>query len=87
LSPQPLAVGEKRKMENWEKIWIVGMGGGFLFAAIGLYFKPDTRYVSTNTSPGSISPMGTADLKRLVETRDNPFCLCNAVSISGQGKS
>lgn len=49
--------GEKpgpRKMENWEKIWIVGMGGGFLFAAVGLYYKPDT----------SLEKWATEELKR-----------------------
>lgn len=41
---QPLAPGEKRKKEEWENIWYVGMYGSMLLAGVLLYYKPDTRY-------------------------------------------
>jgi len=39
---KPLPAGRKRKREDWELIWYIGMFGGMGLAAIGLYFKPDT---------------------------------------------
>ncbi|KAF7720903.1 hypothetical protein EC973_005791 [Apophysomyces ossiformis] len=35
-----------RVKEDWEDIYYWGMGGGFLFIAAGLYYKPDTSVVS-----------------------------------------
>jgi len=39
---KPPAPGQKRKREDWEIIWYIGMFGGMGFAAAGLYFKHDT---------------------------------------------
>ena len=41
-----MAPGQKRKWEWWEPLWYFGMYGGMAAAAVGLYFKPDTRCVS-----------------------------------------
>ncbi|RUS18375.1 hypothetical protein BC937DRAFT_88835 [Endogone sp. FLAS-F59071] len=46
---KPLAPGEKRVKEGWEDIYYWGMGGGMLFAAIALYYKPDTSVVTWAT--------------------------------------
>ncbi|KAF9015227.1 ESSS subunit of NADH:ubiquinone oxidoreductase-domain-containing protein [Cyathus striatus] len=40
---KPPAPGQKRVKEHWENIWIVGMFGSMVFAAVGLYYKPDTN--------------------------------------------
>ena len=37
--------GVKRQREDWELIWIFGMGGAILFGSVIIYFKPDTRSV------------------------------------------
>lgn len=42
---QPPPPGQKRKREDWELIWYIGMYGTMAFIALGLYFKPDTRCV------------------------------------------
>jgi hypothetical protein len=39
---KPLPAGTKRKWEDWELIWYLGMGGGFVLGAIGLATRPDT---------------------------------------------
>jgi len=39
---KPLPPGQKRKREDWEMIWYIGMFGSMAVAAIGLYAKPDT---------------------------------------------
>ncbi|KAG8934655.1 hypothetical protein FRC03_010333 [Tulasnella sp. 419] len=39
---KPLPQGQKRQRESWETMWYIGMFGGMLFAAVGLYYKPDT---------------------------------------------
>lgn len=39
---KPPPPGQKRKREDWELIWYIGMFGGMGLAAVGLYFKPDT---------------------------------------------
>lgn len=44
LKPPP--PGQKRQKEEWENYWYIGMFGGMLFAAVGMYYKPDTRYAS-----------------------------------------
>ena len=35
----------KRQREDWELLWIYGMGGAVLFGSVIMYFKPDTRSV------------------------------------------
>jgi hypothetical protein len=42
---QPLPAGQKRVKEDWENIWYIGMFGTMAFAAVMLYYKPDTRCV------------------------------------------
>ena len=37
--------GAKRQREDWELLWIYGMGGAILFGSVIMYFKPDTRSV------------------------------------------
>jgi hypothetical protein len=37
--------GVKRQREDWELIWIYGMGGAIIFGSVIMYFKPDTRSV------------------------------------------
>ncbi|THH02142.1 hypothetical protein EW026_g682 [Hermanssonia centrifuga] len=39
---KPPPPGQKRKREDWELIWYIGMYGSMAVAAIGLYYKPDT---------------------------------------------
>jgi len=39
---KPPTPGQKRRREDWELIWYIGMFGGMGLAAAGLYFKPDT---------------------------------------------
>jgi len=43
---KPPPPGQKRKREDWELIWYIGMFGGMGLAAVGLYFKPDTSIQS-----------------------------------------
>lgn len=38
---KPPPAGEKRKREEWETIWYVGMYGSMALAAVLLYYKPD----------------------------------------------
>ena len=35
--------GQKRVKEDWEDIWVYGMGGSLLLGAIIAIYKPDTR--------------------------------------------
>ncbi|KAF8237787.1 hypothetical protein L208DRAFT_1355780 [Tricholoma matsutake] len=39
---KPPPAGQKRVKEDWENIWYIGMFGTMAFAAIMLYYKPDT---------------------------------------------
>ncbi|KAF5374775.1 hypothetical protein D9758_000213 [Tetrapyrgos nigripes] len=39
---KPLPPGQKRVKEGWENIWYFGMFGSMGFAAVMLYYKPDT---------------------------------------------
>jgi len=39
---KPLPPGQKRVKEDWENIWYIGMFGSIAFAAVLLYYKPDT---------------------------------------------
>jgi len=39
---KPLPPGQKRVKEDWENIWYWGMFGSMGFAAVMLYYKPDT---------------------------------------------
>jgi hypothetical protein len=43
FEPQPPPPGKSRKWEDWELIWYVGMGASFIYAAVGLYYKPDCK--------------------------------------------
>ncbi|KAJ3365782.1 hypothetical protein GGF32_008180 [Allomyces javanicus] len=43
FNEKPLAAGQKRVKDWWEDLYLIFMGGGMAFAAIGLYFKPDTN--------------------------------------------
>ena len=45
---QPLPPGQKRKREDWELMWYFGMFGAMAFTAVGMYYKPDTRFVSVS---------------------------------------
>lgn len=47
----------KRRREDWELIWIYGMGGSLLFGSVIMYFKPDNRFVR--------SPYRLPDINRL----------------------
>ncbi|KAI8979938.1 hypothetical protein BDB01DRAFT_798139 [Pilobolus umbonatus] len=38
-----------RVKEDWENIYYIGMGGGFLAIAAALYYKPDTSLVTWAT--------------------------------------
>jgi hypothetical protein len=40
---KPPPPGQKRVKEDWENIWYIGMFGTMAFAAVMLYYKPDTR--------------------------------------------
>ncbi|RIA98722.1 hypothetical protein C1645_685483 [Glomus cerebriforme] len=40
---KPLPLGQKRVKEDWENIWVYGMGGSLLLGAIIAIYKPDTR--------------------------------------------
>lgn len=46
---KPLPPGQSRQKEGWENMWYIGMFGGMVFAAVGLYYKPDTRCVTMFT--------------------------------------
>ncbi|KAG1173253.1 hypothetical protein G6F70_005757 [Rhizopus microsporus] len=35
-----------RVKEDWENMYYLGMGGGFLAIAVALYYKPDTSVVT-----------------------------------------
>ncbi|KAJ1921030.1 hypothetical protein H4219_000888 [Mycoemilia scoparia] len=35
--------GEKVEKEGWETYWLIGFWGSLATAAVGLYYKPDTR--------------------------------------------
>jgi len=39
---KPLPPGQKRVKEDWENIWYIGMFGTMAFAAVMLFYKPDT---------------------------------------------
>jgi len=45
LYVKPLPPGQKRVKEDWENVWYWGMFGTMAFAAVLLYYKPDTRCV------------------------------------------
>lgn len=51
---KPPPPGQKRVKEDWENIWYIGMYGSMAFAAVMLYYKPDTRYALRILSPGHI---------------------------------
>jgi len=39
--------GVRRQREDWELIWIYGMGGAIFFGSVIMYFKPDTSITSS----------------------------------------
>jgi len=39
---KPLPSGQRRKWEDWELMWYIGMFGSMALAGVGLYYKPDT---------------------------------------------
>ena len=41
---QPLLPGEKRQKEEWENLWVYGMGLNFILFLVVCIWKPDTRY-------------------------------------------
>jgi len=43
---KPPPPGQKRVKEDWENIWYIGMFGTMGFAAVMLYYKPDTSIQS-----------------------------------------
>jgi len=43
---KPPPPGQKRVKEDWENIWYIGMFGTMAFAAVMLYYKPDTSIQS-----------------------------------------
>ena len=78
LSWKHLAAGQKRKWEWWEPIWYFGMYGGMALAALGLYFKPDTRYAPFHALAqyalfsGSIKTWALDEAKARMEARGEP---------------
>jgi len=55
LYVKPLPPGQKRVKEDWENVWYFGMFGTMVFAAVLLYYKPDTRCVQLKDFLSSIS--------------------------------
>ncbi|KAF4622897.1 hypothetical protein D9613_001868 [Agrocybe pediades] len=43
---KPPPPGQKRVKEDWENVWYIGMFGSMAFAAVMLYYKPDTSVQS-----------------------------------------
>lgn len=39
---QPRRPGEPRKKEDWENIWVFGLGLSILLGVVGYHYKPDT---------------------------------------------
>ncbi|KAG8985097.1 hypothetical protein FRB94_011103 [Tulasnella sp. JGI-2019a] len=60
---KPLGPGEKRKREDWEMIWYIGMFGSMAVAAVGLYYKPDT----------SIQTWALKEARQRLEARGDDF--------------
>ncbi|KAG5722311.1 hypothetical protein E4T56_gene4808 [Termitomyces sp. T112] len=60
---KPPPPGQKRVKEDWENIWYIGMYGSMLFAAVMLYYKPDT----------SIQTWALAEAKRRMEERGEKY--------------
>ncbi|CAB4384874.1 unnamed protein product [Rhizophagus irregularis] len=56
---RPLPPGQKRVKEDWENIWIYGMGGSLLLGTIIAIYKPDT----------SIQSWATREAKKRLEER------------------
>ncbi|PWO00725.1 hypothetical protein FA09DRAFT_282075, partial [Tilletiopsis washingtonensis] len=42
FAEQPLAKGQRREKEDWERMWFWGMWGGMGLATVLLWYKPDT---------------------------------------------
>lgn len=76
FSFQPPPPGQKRKREDWEVIWYVGMFGSMATAAVLMYYKPDTRCVfifltriPSLTFTRSIQTSALAEAKKRMEAR------------------
>ncbi|KAG6878380.1 hypothetical protein C0993_007562 [Termitomyces sp. T159_Od127] len=59
----PPPPGQKRVKEDWENIWYIGMYGSMAFAAVMLYYKPDT----------SIQTWALEEAKRRMEERGEKY--------------
>ncbi|KAJ3480870.1 hypothetical protein NLI96_g8046 [Meripilus lineatus] len=59
FSEKPPPPGQKRKKEDWERLWYYGMYGSMALAGVLLYYKPDT----------SIQTWALAEAKARMEAR------------------
>jgi ESSS subunit of NADH:ubiquinone oxidoreductase (complex I) len=66
--------------EDWENIWYIGMFGTMAFAAVILYYKPDTRCVITYSSEdvfqikcASIQTWALKEAKERMEARGEKY--------------
>jgi hypothetical protein len=66
--------------EDWENIWYIGMFGTMAFAAVMLYYKPDTRYVIIRSSQdlfqincASIQTWALKEAKERMEARGEKY--------------
>jgi len=60
---KPLPPGQKRVKEDWENIWYIGMFGTMAFAAVMLFYKPDT----------SIQTWALEEAKARMEAREEKY--------------
>jgi len=65
--------GVKRQREDWELIWIYGMGGAIIFGSVIMYFKPDT----------SITSAALVEAKKRLEARGDSAKYIPSSSSSG----
>ncbi|RDD47141.1 hypothetical protein TrispH2_000096 [Trichoplax sp. H2] len=42
FNEKPRRPGELRKKEDWENIWVFGLGLSLLLGVVGYHYKPDT---------------------------------------------
>eukprot|EP00794_Sanderia_malayensis_P006015 gene6015-6713_t len=45
FNEKPRKPGEKREWEDWEAIWYLGWGVAFAITVVGLYYKPEPKYL------------------------------------------
>lgn len=67
---QPLPPGQKRVKEEWENIWYIGMFGSMAFAAVMLYYKPDTRYAFAHRTFGTLLTLTSIQTWALKEAKE-----------------